>query len=155
PALSVTSPPPSMTTSPRVLSTFAVACMRIVTGLRPHEKRISPPARTAAITAAEVQLRAVPCPTTRAGAAALVDAKPIVVASAPRNAVATARRPVIAGHRTLRRPMGGGRANILRGRQIVCVGFADWDAPLRTNQHHLMARLARANTVLFVESLGL
>jgi glycosyltransferase involved in cell wall biosynthesis len=40
-------------------------------------------------------------------------------------------------------------------RQIVCVGFADWDAELWTNQHHLMARLARRNAVLFVESLGL
>jgi glycosyltransferase involved in cell wall biosynthesis len=40
-------------------------------------------------------------------------------------------------------------------RQIVCVGFADWDAELWTNQHHLMARLARHNAVLFVESLGL
>jgi glycosyltransferase involved in cell wall biosynthesis len=37
----------------------------------------------------------------------------------------------------------------------VCIGFADWDAELWTNQHHLMARLARRNTVLFVESLGL
>ncbi|HEV3046164.1 MAG TPA: glycosyltransferase [Solirubrobacteraceae bacterium] len=43
----------------------------------------------------------------------------------------------------------------LRGRDIVCVGFADWDTDLWTNQHHLMARLARANRVLFVESLGL
>jgi glycosyltransferase involved in cell wall biosynthesis len=40
-------------------------------------------------------------------------------------------------------------------RQIVCVGFADWDSELPTNQHHLMARLARRNAVLFVESLGL
>jgi glycosyltransferase involved in cell wall biosynthesis len=40
-------------------------------------------------------------------------------------------------------------------RQIVCVGFADWDAELWTNQHHLMARLAHRNAVLFVESLGL
>jgi glycosyltransferase involved in cell wall biosynthesis len=40
-------------------------------------------------------------------------------------------------------------------RQIVCVGFADWDSELWTNQHHLMARLARRNAVLFVESLGL
>jgi glycosyltransferase involved in cell wall biosynthesis len=40
-------------------------------------------------------------------------------------------------------------------RQIVCVGFADWDAELWTNQHHLMARLAQRNHVLFVESLGL
>ncbi len=43
----------------------------------------------------------------------------------------------------------------LAGREIVCVGFADWDTELWTNQHHLMARLARENRVLFVESLGL
>ncbi len=43
----------------------------------------------------------------------------------------------------------------LQGRDIVCVGFADWDTDLQTNQHHLMRRLARKNTVLFVESLGL
>jgi glycosyltransferase involved in cell wall biosynthesis len=43
----------------------------------------------------------------------------------------------------------------LSGRDIVCVGFADWDSDLWTNQHHLMARLARTNRVLFVESLGL
>jgi glycosyltransferase involved in cell wall biosynthesis len=43
----------------------------------------------------------------------------------------------------------------LRGRDIVCVGFADWDTRLLTNQHHLMSRLASANRVLFVESLGL
>ncbi|HZV74155.1 MAG TPA: glycosyltransferase [Conexibacter sp.] len=43
----------------------------------------------------------------------------------------------------------------LRGRDIVCVGFADWDTELWTNQHHLMSRLARENRVLFVESLGL
>jgi glycosyltransferase involved in cell wall biosynthesis len=43
----------------------------------------------------------------------------------------------------------------LRNRDIVCVGFADWDAELWTNQHHLMSRLARDNRVLFVESLGL
>ena len=43
----------------------------------------------------------------------------------------------------------------LRGRDIVCVGFADWDAELWTNQHHLMSRLARQNRVLFIESLGL
>jgi glycosyltransferase involved in cell wall biosynthesis len=44
---------------------------------------------------------------------------------------------------------------VLRGRDIVCVGFADWDTDLWTNQHHLMSRLARQNRVLFVESLGL
>lgn len=43
----------------------------------------------------------------------------------------------------------------IRGEDIVCVGFADWDAELWTNQHHLMSRLARHNRVLFVESLGL
>jgi glycosyltransferase involved in cell wall biosynthesis len=43
----------------------------------------------------------------------------------------------------------------LRGRDIVCVGFADWDNDVWTNQHHLMARLAEGNRVLFVESLGL
>jgi len=43
----------------------------------------------------------------------------------------------------------------LRGRDIVCVGFADWDTELWTNQHHLMSRLAKDNRVLFVESLGL
>jgi glycosyltransferase involved in cell wall biosynthesis len=43
----------------------------------------------------------------------------------------------------------------LQGRDIVCLGFADWDTELWTNQHHLMSRLARENRVLFVESLGL
>lgn len=44
----------------------------------------------------------------------------------------------------------------LRDREIVCVGFADWQTELWTNQHHLMSRLAeRRNTVLFIESLGL
>jgi glycosyltransferase involved in cell wall biosynthesis len=43
----------------------------------------------------------------------------------------------------------------LSGRDIVCVGFADWQTDLKTNQHHLMSRLARDNRVLFVESLGL
>ena len=43
----------------------------------------------------------------------------------------------------------------LQGRDIVCVGFADWATDLQTNQHHLMKRLARDNRVLFVESLGL
>ena len=39
-----------------------------------------------------------------------------------------------------RMPHGSTR---LRGRDIVCVGFADWDTELWTNQHHLMSRLAR------------
>jgi glycosyltransferase involved in cell wall biosynthesis len=50
-------------------------------------------------------------------------------------------------------PMAG--SPNLRGRDIVCVGFADWDTELWTNQHHLMRRLATENRVLFVESLGL
>lgn len=41
------------------------------------------------------------------------------------------------------------------GHDIVCVGFADWSTDHWTNQHHLMARLAAENRVLFVESLGL
>ena len=51
------------------------------------------------------------------------------------------------------RPMG--EHPHLQGRDIVCVGFADWDTELWTNQHHLMSRLARENRVLFIESLGL
>jgi glycosyltransferase involved in cell wall biosynthesis len=43
----------------------------------------------------------------------------------------------------------------LSGRDIVCLGFGEWDAELWTNQQHLMARLARRNRVLFLESLGL
>jgi hypothetical protein len=50
-----------------VFITFAVALILIVTGLGPHENRMIPPARTAATTAAEVQLAAVPRPTTRVG----------------------------------------------------------------------------------------
>lgn len=44
---------------------------------------------------------------------------------------------------------------MMTGKDIVCVGFADWDTELWTNQHHLMSRLAAQNRVLFVESLGL
>jgi glycosyltransferase involved in cell wall biosynthesis len=44
---------------------------------------------------------------------------------------------------------------MMTGKDIVCVGFADWDTDLWTNQHHLMSRLAAQNRVLFVESLGL
>ena len=54
--LSVTSPPPSRTTRALVFLTLAVAFIRIVTGFGPHAKRMIPPARTAAITAADVQL---------------------------------------------------------------------------------------------------
>ena len=44
----------------------------------------------------------------------------------------------------------------LAGRDVVCVGFNDWDNEVWTNQHHLMSRLAAAGSrVLFIESLGL
>jgi glycosyltransferase involved in cell wall biosynthesis len=43
----------------------------------------------------------------------------------------------------------------LAGRDIVCVGSADWATELPINQHQLMSRLAAGNRVLFVESLGL
>ncbi len=46
--------------------------------------------------------------------------------------------------------------NPLGGRDVVCVGFNDWDNDVWTNQHHLMARLAASGSrVLFIESLGL
>ena len=80
-------------------------------------------------------------------------------------------RRLLAGHRSPRRLRdrhGGVRAAALalsarrtrsgvrlEGLDLVCVGFADWDAPLPTNQHQLMRRLARRNRILFVESLGL
>jgi glycosyltransferase involved in cell wall biosynthesis len=43
----------------------------------------------------------------------------------------------------------------LEDRDIVCVGSADWATELPINQHQLMGRLAAANHVLFIESLGL
>jgi glycosyltransferase involved in cell wall biosynthesis len=44
---------------------------------------------------------------------------------------------------------------VLSSRDIVCVGFSDWNAQVPTTQHQLMRRLAPDNRVLFVESLGL
>ncbi|MCX5781727.1 MAG: glycosyltransferase [Elusimicrobia bacterium] len=38
---------------------------------------------------------------------------------------------------------------------IICFGFAEWDNPYKTNQHHLMSRLSANNRILFIESLGL
>lgn len=60
-------PPPSSTTRAEVLTTFAVADIVITTGAGPHEKVMTPPLATAATTAAEVQLAAVPLPTTVVG----------------------------------------------------------------------------------------
>src|SRR4029453_10385499 len=100
PPLRVIEPPPSMTTSRRVLRTFAVARMRIVTGLGPHENLIRPPARTAATTAAEGQLRGVPLPITRVGVAAVaaagIEATPTTTASPHAHAIAATRRVIIA-----------------------------------------------------------
>ena len=93
PPLSVTLPPPSSTTSRRVLRTLAVARSVIVTGFGPQSKRTWPPARTAATTAAEVQLRAVPSPTTRA------EAVPPPRASVPTHAAAAPPSARIARHR--------------------------------------------------------
>jgi glycosyltransferase involved in cell wall biosynthesis len=43
----------------------------------------------------------------------------------------------------------------LTGKDIVCVGFSDWNGELLTNEQHLLVRMARdGNTILFVESLG-
>ena len=67
PPLSVTFPPPSSTTSELVLRTLAVACIMIVTGLAPQSKVITPPLATAATTAPDVQLAAVPLPITWSG----------------------------------------------------------------------------------------
>lgn len=38
---------------------------------------------------------------------------------------------------------------------ILCFGFAEWDAKLKTNQHYVMEGLSSVNRVLFIESLGL
>ncbi len=44
---------------------------------------------------------------------------------------------------------------MIEGHHIICFGFAEWDNPYRTNQHHIMERLSRNNKVLFIESQGL
>ena len=68
PPLSVTSPPPSRTTfGPWSLRTFAVAAIVMVTGAGPHENVMTPPAATAATTAADVHEAGVPSPMTRVG----------------------------------------------------------------------------------------
>lgn len=56
-----------MTTWLLALRTFAVAVILIVTGAAPQENVITPPAATAETTAADVQLAAVPLPTTCVG----------------------------------------------------------------------------------------
>lgn len=69
PPLSVTLPPPSSTiVGPVAFRIFAVACIVMVTGSGPQENVMTPPAATAATTAAEVQLAGVPFPITRVGA---------------------------------------------------------------------------------------
>src|ERR1700722_474420 len=65
--LSVIRPPPSSTTRWLVLVTSAVARITIVSGLGPQSKVISPPALTAATTAADVHRAGVPLPITCVG----------------------------------------------------------------------------------------
>src|SRR6266567_6922060 len=65
--LRVTFPPPSRTTLRLVLRTFAVAVIRMVTGAGPQENAMIPPLATALTTAFDVQLAAVPVPTTLVG----------------------------------------------------------------------------------------
>src|ERR1700733_2973858 len=105
--LSVTNPPPSRTTRALVLRTLAVALILIVTGRGPHEKRMTPPARTAAITAADVQPAEVPCPTTWSGcdvstgppaAGTGTERTPFATAAEPADAVATAINAVAPRH---------------------------------------------------------
>src|SRR5580704_12834652 len=62
--LRVTNPAPSRTTRRLVFTTLAVELIAIVTGRGPHENLMIPPARTAATTPADVQVAAVPRPTT-------------------------------------------------------------------------------------------
>src|SRR4051794_24759182 len=69
--LSVTFPPPSMTTGPVLLKTFAVAVRVIVAGAAPQLNVITPPFATAATNASEVQLSGVPVPMTVFGFAML------------------------------------------------------------------------------------
>ena len=64
PPLSVTFPPPSSTTRRQLAGTVAAAAMVIVTGAGPQLNVMTPPAATAAITAADVQLAGVPLPIT-------------------------------------------------------------------------------------------
>jgi glycosyltransferase involved in cell wall biosynthesis len=44
---------------------------------------------------------------------------------------------------------------MIENNNIICFGFAEWDNPYKTNQHHIMQRLSEKNKVLFIESLGL
>src|SRR5580693_2462782 len=67
PPLRVTLPPPSSTTRCLVLTTLAVFVIRIVTGLEPQLNVMMPPSATSRTTAADVQLAAVPLPTTWLG----------------------------------------------------------------------------------------
>ena len=37
----------------------------------------------------------------------------------------------------------------LKGQDIVCVGFSDWNNPIVTNEKHLLSRMAKDNNILF------
>src|ERR1700722_2436414 len=114
--LRVTRPPPSMTTRRLRLTTFAVACIRIVTGAGPHENRITPPWRTAATTRSEVQLAGVPWPTTRSARAGPAPAN----ASRPTNTPSRSTRRSTP-HRMHDDRAACGQAGPLKGGQFVVV----------------------------------
>jgi len=44
---------------------------------------------------------------------------------------------------------------MIKDKNIICFGFAEWDNPYKTNQHRLMFLFSKTNRVLFVESIGL
>src|SRR5687768_12884223 len=71
PPLKVTFPPPSITTGPVLLKTFAVVERTIVAGAVPQLNVMTPPFATAATKASAVQLSGVPVPTTVLGFAML------------------------------------------------------------------------------------
>lgn len=50
--------------------------------------------------------------------------------------------------------IGPGR-RMLENQDIICIAPTPWKVHARLNAHHVMGRLASANRVLFVESLGL
>src|SRR5688500_9628335 len=71
PPLSVTLPPPSMTTGPVSLWTFASVVRTMVLGSGPQSNVMTPPFATAATNASPVQLSGEPLPTTVRGFAML------------------------------------------------------------------------------------
>ena len=86
----------------------------------------------------------------------------------PKDGARLPLRRVLDGHRSARGLRAGvgrvpgvsvalasGRVTSIHAAPVVCLGFAEWDSEIPTNQHHLMAELSRRTPVLFIESLGL